>query len=230
MLPNGYLSVAQAVAACELQSSWHRNIDEFDLSPFCGKNKTTPPKLILEKALASGELFAALMRAKDGVLVVVPASSWRREHHDPSRFWDTKHQNDPPNRPFIFAELGHDIPAQVDVDGNLTDWGTAIIADLDLAVWSKAGSLPQAPTERPANWPMTPEPPRQDLAETELRLFLQGYALGSIMQRYTPTRDDHRRIAAQEFDATNAQADAVYAQLPKRLKNADRSKGKTALK
>ena len=178
----------------------------------------------------SGELLAALMRAKDGVLVVVPASSWRREHHDPSSFWDTKYQNDPPTRLFIFAELGHDIPAQVDADGKLTDWGTAIIAELDLAIWYKSDSLPTAPTERPAGWPITPEPPHQDATEAGLRVFLQGYALGAIEQGYTPTREDHRRIAAKEYKATNAEVDAVFAGLSERLKNPNRSKGKTTLK
>jgi len=147
MIPNGYLTIAQAIIQCELYACWHREIDEIEASPFGGKHQKVPPKLVLEKALVSGDLLAALMRSKDGVLVLVPASSWRREHHDSSSFWDTKYQNDPPTRPFIFAELGHDIPAQVDTDGNLTDWGTAMIAEFDLALWSKAGSLPETRLE-----------------------------------------------------------------------------------
>jgi len=112
----------------------------------------------------------------------------------------------------------------------MADWGTAIIAELDLAIWCKSDSLPEAPTVRPDNWSGTAEIRRQHLAEAELRVFLQGYAVGAMERGYTPTREDHRRIAAQEFDATNIEADAVFAQLPKRLKNADRSKGKIAPK
>lgn len=212
--------MAETIKQCEITSYWHREIEPVEGSPFRGGNVNKPPGFILEKALASGTLLAALLRRADGVLITIPARSWRRDHHEPMAFFGEEQELDPPTTPFGYAALGRDIPAVADAHGNLTDWGTPVIAEFDLAVWFNEAPLPIEPAERPADWVITSKAPPRDAIEKELRAFLTGYAFGIIDRGDKPaTRDDHRRIAAQQYHATNDQADKIFHSLPARLKN-----------
>ena len=227
MVPNGYLTIAEAIKKCEGMASWQRHFDPAKESLFLGRNENKPPKLILEQALASGELLAALVRRADGVLITIPASSWRRDHHERMAFSVEEQELDPPTTPFGSAALGRDVPAVADAHGNLTAWGTPVIAEFDLAVWLNADDLPPTPMERPADWPVTPETLRRDATEIELSNFMMGYALGVIeCSDKPPRRDDHRKVVAKEFHATTDQVDKAFRDLPARFKNHDRSKGK----
>jgi hypothetical protein len=227
MVPRGQLTIAEAIKRCEELACRLRETDPVEGSLICGDNQNKQTKLILEEALTAGELIAALVRRADGVLITIPTSSWRRDHHEPMAFFGEEQELDPPTTPFGYAALGRDIPAVADAHGNLTDWGTPVIAEFDLAVWLNADQLPPAPMERPADWPVTPETLRRDATEIELSNFMMGYALGVIeCSDKPPRRDDHRKVVAKEFYATTDQVDKAFRDLPARFKNHDRSKGK----
>jgi hypothetical protein len=156
MVPNGYLTIPEAIKQCEDIASWQRHLDPTKGSPFLGRNENKPPKLILERALASGELQAAIIRRSDGELIAMPAASWRRGHSRPSGApWERPSGITilVPVKPFTEAAVGSDVPAMTDTAGMPDCWGTPVIAEHDLSRWWGDANPPPAPSCRPEKWP-----------------------------------------------------------------------------
>jgi len=160
MLPDGYLTIEQAVEKCEAEASWQRDVEAVEGSPFCGANKNQPARNVFERALAAGKLVAAVIRKIDGELLAMPPASWRRGYLRPAdEPWSSAGISlNVPLEPFAEAAAGRDVPAMTDSAGNPDCWGKAIIAEHDLTKWWGDTKPAAEPHLRPAKWPATASP------------------------------------------------------------------------
>lgn len=225
LLPRGYLDVCSAIRFCERDVEAHRP-DAVPQDAGLVEREVLQEDVAsaLEKALAAGELYAVVMK-RSGDLVYVPPAYWRSGYTRPAGDpWDeSPSEVRVPVRPFRDAMDGRAVPAGHPPPEEINDWGTALIAAHDLAIWRGHESLPAEPSERPSDWPT---PPAERAADEEgLYLFVTGLAMGASERGNPFTRDEIRRLAKKQMLATAREADAAFARLGNRFKNPDRSKG-----